>query len=81
MSFQFGRVETNIGLIVMAKGIVVVKLLECKLGAGLCIVVVRMSEKITQHFSVFEVKMTQHFSVFENNMTLAVYGSGLESLN
>ena len=36
--------------------------------------VVRMSEKFTQHFSVFEVKMTQHFSVFEVKMTLAVYG-------
>ena len=35
-----------------------------------------MSEKITQHFSVFEVKMTQHFSVFEVKMTLAAYGSG-----
>ena len=51
-----------------------------------------MSEKITQHFSVFEVKMSQHFSVFEVKMTqhfsvfevkmiLAVYGSGLESLS
>ena len=37
-----------------------------------------MSEKYTQHFSVFEVKMTQHFSVFEVKMTLTVYGSGLE---
>ena len=35
-----------------------------------------MSEKFTQHFSVFEVKMTQHFSVFEVKMTLAVYGLG-----
>ena len=42
---------------------------------------VRMSEKIIQHFSVFEVKMTQHFSVFEVKMTLTVYGSGLESLS
>ena len=37
-----------------------------------------MSEKFTQHFSVFKVKMTQHFSVFEVKMTLTVYGSGLE---
>ena len=35
-----------------------------------------MSEKFTQHFSVFEVRMTQHFSVFEVKMTLAVYGLG-----
>ena len=40
-----------------------------------------MSEKCTQHFSVFEVKMTQHFSVFEVKMTLTVYGSGLELLS
>ena len=38
--------------------------------------VVRMSKKITQHFSVFDVKMTQHFSVFQVKMTLAVYGLG-----
>ena len=35
-----------------------------------------LSENITQHFSVFEVKMTQHISVFEVKMTLAVYGLG-----
>ena len=29
-----------------------------------------MSEKITEHFCVFEVKMTQHFSVFEVKMIL-----------
>ena len=40
-----------------------------------------MSEKFTQHFSVFEVKMTQHFSVFEVKMTLTVYGSVLELLS
>ena len=34
---------------------------------------VRMSEKFTQNFRVFEVKMTQHFSVFEVKMTLTVY--------
>ena len=40
-----------------------------------------MSEKCTQHFSVFEVKVTQHFSVFEVKMTLPVYRSGLELLS
>ena len=40
-----------------------------------------MSGKLTQHFSVFEVKMTQHFSVFEVKVTLTVYGSGLELIS
>ena len=33
-----------------------------------------MSEQVTYHFSVLEVKVTQHFSVFEVKMTLAVNG-------
>ena len=40
-----------------------------------------MSEKFTQHFSVFEIKMTQHLSVFEVKKTLTVYGSELELLS
>ena len=41
----------------------------------------RMSEKLTQHFSVFEVEMTQHFNVFQVKVTVTVYGSGLELLS
>ena len=73
--FLFGRVESNIGHMVMAKGgrtiwILLVKFLECKLGADLM-----------YPCGTYVWKFIQHSSVIEVNMILTVYGSGLELLN
>ena len=60
--------------------IAVVKFLECKLGAGLMYPSGTYVWKIYSTFCEFEVKMTQHFSVFEVKMTLTDLASSYLAL-